>query len=298
MMYDCLIVGAGPAGLSASIFTLRAGLKTICIEALGVGGQTALSYEIANYPGFDTISGYDLTDKMRAQAENLGLEIKYGEVIKLEKKKTHFVAHLREEKITAQKVIIACGSKVRQLGVDGEDRLMGRGVSYCASCDGGFYRGATVAVVGGGNTAIENVRYLSKIANKIYLIHRSDRFRANKVELNEIKSLNKVEIITNANVVGLSGTDKLSMITIDRSGERQDLQVDGLFVAIGYVPNIDFVDFELEQDESGYIKVDERMQTSVDSCYAAGDIVSKHFKQVITACADGAIAGNSCIGVR
>lgn len=298
MKCDCLIVGAGPAGLSASIFTLRAGLKTICVEALGVGGQAALSYEIANYPGFESISGFDLTERMRHQAESLGLKIVYGAVIKLEREKNHFIARLKDETITAKKVILACGSKVRKLGLKNEEKLIGRGISFCASCDGGFYRDKTVAVVGGGNTAIEDVNYLSHIASKIYLIHRSETFKANKVDVDKIKKLKNVEIITSANVVELKCKDRLQSITIDRQGEKLELQVDGLFEAIGYVPDIQFVDFELGTDEAGYIKVNKNMQTSVKNCYAAGDIVSKNFRQVITACADGATAGNSCVGVK
>lgn len=298
MKCDCLVIGAGPAGLSASIFTLRAGLKTICVEKLAVGGQAGLSYEIANYPGFDKISGFDLTQLMYKQAEGLGLKLVYGEVVSLEKKKNNFVAKLKNNEITAKSVILACGSKARKLELENEDKLIGRGISFCASCDGGFYKSKTVAVIGGGNTAIEDVVYLSHVAKKIYLIHRSDKFKANAIDVEKIRKMPNVEIITFAQVIKLKGEKHLESIVIDGQGKIQELKIDGLFEAIGYIPDLDYIKFDIDTDPAGYIMVNEYMQTSVENCYAAGDIVSKHFRQVITACADGATAGNSCIGVK
>lgn len=298
MKCDVLIIGAGPAGLSAGVFASRAGLSTICVEKLGVGGQASLSYEIANYPGFEEISGFDLTDKMLKHALHEGMELIYGEVISLERKRKSFVAKLKNNEIKADKVIIACGSKVRKLGLKNEEKLTGRGVSYCASCDGNFFKGKTVAVVGGGNTAIENVSYLSPLVKKVYLIHRSTQFKANAVDVERISRLNNVEIITDANVSAIIGGDKLDKIQLDVSGEKRNVDIDGLFISIGYEPDTSFINFDLDRDEYGYIKVGDDMSTSVDNCYAAGDIVSKKFRQVITACADGATAGNACIGVR
>ena len=298
MKCDVLIIGAGPAGLSAGIFTSRAGLNTICVEKLGVGGQASLSYEIANYPAFQKISGFELTDKMLKHALASGMELVYGEVLSLKKEKNHFLAKLKNSEITAKKVIIACGSKVRKLGLKNEEKLTGRGVSYCASCDGNFFKNKVVAVVGGGNTAIENVTYLSPLVKKVYLIHRSEQFKANAVDVKKVGKMKNVEIVTRANVSEIIGKDKLDKIKVNIAGEIREIVLDGIFVSIGYVPDLSFCELDLECDSAGYIRVDENMNTSVKNCYAAGDIISKNFRQVITACADGAIAGNSCVGVR
>ena len=295
MKCDVLIIGAGPAGLTASIFTLRAGLKTICVEKLFVGGQSALTSEISNYPGFDKISGIELSERMLKQAQDLGLELVYGEVVKLTNAKSNFVAELKNDTIIAKKVIIACGCKARHLGLLNEDSLIGKGVSFCASCDGHFFKNKSVAVVGGGNTAIYDVKYLSRIASKVYLIHRNDCFKANKLDVAKIKRLKNVEIITNATVTALKGKEQLNSITINQQGLERELQVDALFEAIGYEPELNFIDFDIKLDNAGYIVTDEDRKTSVKNCYASGDIVSKRIKQIVTACADGAIAGYSCI---
>ncbi len=299
MMIEVAIIGGGPAGLSAGIFACRAGLKTVLFESLGIGGQAALTHEIANFPSHEKISGFDLTNDMREQAESLGLEIKYARVTHLKKIRKGFeLTTASDEKYTASKVIIASGCKARKLNLEKELELTGRGVSYCASCDGAFFKDKVVAVIGGGDTAVVDVEYLHRIAKKVYMINRSENFRANALALNRVKQYKNVEIITSANVTKLYGDEKLSAIAISQNGNERMLDIDGLFVAIGRVPELNFVDIKLNLDDNGYIIVDKDMCTNVKGLFACGDITSKHFRQVITACADGAIAGNSCIGVK
>lgn len=296
MNSDVFIIGAGPAGLTAGIFTCRAGLSTICIEKLAIGGQASLSNDIANYPGFDSISGFDLTEKMVNQAKSNGLKLEWGTVKSLTKTKTGFSIKTQDHTYTAKKVIIATGCKTKKLGLKDEERLTGRGVSYCASCDGGFFANKVVAVVGGGNTAIGDVEYLSRLAKKIYLINRSEKFRAGDYAVSKIKKYKNLEILTNAQVVELFGSEKLEAISIKDDEGRKKLAVDGLFIAIGSIPDLDFVKFDLQTDPSGYIIVDDNMRTNIKNLYACGDITNRDFRQIVVACAEGAIAGNSAIG--
>ena len=296
MKYDVVIIGGGPAGLSAGIFTCRAGLKTLCLEKLGVGGQASISPEISNYPGLGQISGFDLGQKIAEDATKTGLQIEYETVEKLSQTKTCFSIKTKHNNYLAKKVILASGAKVRHLGVENEQNFIGRGVSYCASCDGAFFKGKNVAVVGGGNTAIGDVVYLSRLAKTVYLVHRRDEFRANKVDVDKVTKLKNVKIITPATVEKLNGKNQLESLTINCNGQPKTIKVDGLFVAIGYEPDLSFVDINIKKDKNGYVLVDENKQTSVKYLYACGDITSKKFKQIITACADGAIAGNSCVG--
>lgn len=299
MKIEVAIIGGGPAGLSAGIFACRAGLNTVMFEALVVGGQAALTHEIANFPSIEKISGFDLCNQMLKQAQNYGLKVEYSRVVKLEKVKDNFVITLSNgEKYNAKKVIIATGCKARKLNLEKELEFTGRGISYCASCDGAFFKGKEVAIVGGGDTAVVDVEYLQRVASKIYLINRSEKFRAGEQAVKRIKKFLNVEVITNAVVKELHGDEKLSGITIEEKGSARELQVDGLFVAIGRVPDLSFIDFKIDLDNNGYIIVDKDMRTSVKNLFACGDITNKHFRQVITACADGAIAGNSCVGVK
>lgn len=296
MKIDVAIIGAGPAGLSAGIFTCRAGLKTICFERLAVGGQASLSYDIANYPGFENISGFELAEKFLNQATKLGLELEYANVTSISKTNAGFEIIASNKKYLAKKVVIACGCKARKLKLENEDRLTGKGVSYCASCDGNFFKGKNVVVVGGGDTAFENVEYLARLANKVTLLNRTKSFRGHPITLKQIQKLKNVEIITNAQVSKIEGKEVLEEIEIDINGKTSKLKTDGLFIAIGFEPDISFIKCNIKKDVNGYIIVDENQQTSLKNLYACGDIVSKKFKQVVTACADGARAGNSCIG--
>ena len=296
--FDVVIVGAGPAGLTAGIFCSRAGLKTLCLEKLAVGGQASLSYSIENFPSILSISGFDLANKILEQAKLNGMELREENVLSLTKKRGVFVIETKSNTYQSKKVILACGNKARKLGLDNEEQLIGRGISYCASCDGGFFKGKEVAVVGGGDTAVDDVEYLTRIASKIYLINRSERFKAGKRKIEEISKLKNVKILTNTKVTKLIGNDKLEAINVDVAGKNKKLKVEGLFIAIGHIPDLSFLKIDIKLDNAGYITVNEDMQSSEKNLFAAGDIVSKKFKQVITACSDGAIAGNSCIGEK
>ena len=296
MKFDVAVIGGGPAGLSACIFASRAGLKTICFEKLAVGGQAVLSHDIANYPAFNSITGFDLTQKMFEQAKGNGTEFVFGQVHKVKKLKSGFSIKTTKKSFQASKLIIACGTKARQLGLN-EEKFIGKGISYCASCDGGFFKNKNVAVVGGGDSAFVYVEYLSRIAKSVVLLNRTENFKAHSFRVENAKKLKNVKILTKAKVENLEGEDVLTGITINHNQVRKKLDVDGLFVAIGHIPNLDFLDFEIKLDKHGYIVVDKEMRTSEKNVFACGDIVSKHFKQVLTACADGAIAGNACIGV-
>ena len=296
MIYDVAIIGAGPAGLTAGIYTCNAGLCTICFEKLAVGGQASLTYEIVNYPAFEKISGFDLAEKMKNHALSSGMQLQYEKVEKVKKLKNGFSIKTKSNSYKAKKIIIASGNKVRKLGLDNEYKFVGRGVSYCASCDGAFYKNKIVAVVGGGNSAFEYVKYLSNIAKKVYVLNRTELFRAGEHKLNKMKQMKNVEILTNTAIQSINGDEVLKSIDIVINKKKQNLKIDCLFVAIGHAPDLDFLDFEIVLDKHGFIKVDNEQKTSVENVFACGDIVSKNFKQIVTACADGARAGNSCIG--
>ena len=292
MKFDVAVIGGGPAGLTACTFVARAGLKVICFEKLAIGGQAALSYDIANYPAFISISGFELTQKMFEQAKSHGTNFVFSCVEKIKKIKTGFSIKTKTGTYQANKLIIATGNESRKLGLN-EKQFIGKGISYCASCDGNFFKGKTVAVVGGGDSAFVYVEYLSKIAQKVYLLNRGEKFRAHSSRVEKAKKLKNVQLLKNVEVEKLIGEEVLTGVSLNNGKE---LKIDGLFIAIGHEPNLNFLDFEIELDQRGYIIVDKYMKTSESNVYACGDILSKHFKQVITACADGAIAGNSCIG--
>jgi len=296
MIYDVAIIGAGPAGLTAGIYACNAGLSVICFEKLVVGGQASFTYEIVNYTGFEKITGVDLADKMLKHAESAGVKIEYQKVEKIKKLKKDFSIKTGQGLFKAKKIIIASGNKVRKLGLPEENKFIGKGVSYCASCDGAFYKNKNVAVVGGGNSAFEYVKYLSRIAKKVYVVNRSEVFRCGEHKLNKMKLMKNVEILTNASVNKIVGNEVVEGVDVLINKKKYNTQVDGLFVAIGHEPDLDFLDFEIELDKHGFIKVDDEQKTTADNVFACGDIVSKKLRQIITACADGARAGNACIG--
>ena len=296
MIYEVAIIGAGPAGLTAGIYACNAGLSVICFEKLVVGGQASLTYEIVNYTGFEKITGFELANRMLKHAESAGVQIEYQKVERIKKLKNGFSVKTKQGLFKAKKVIIASGNKVRKLGLETESKFIGKGVSYCASCDGAFYKNKIVAVVGGGNSAFEYVKYLSRIAKCVYVFNRSEMFRMGEHKLNKMKQMKNVEILTNAEVKQINGNDCVECVDILVNKKKENLKVDGLFIAIGHEPDLDFVDFEIELDKHGFIKVDNEQKTSVENVFACGDIVSKKLKQIITACADGARAGNACIG--
>ena len=296
MIYDVAIVGAGPAGLTAGIYACNAGLSVICFEKLVVGGQASLTYEIVNYTGFEKITGVDLAEKMLKHAESAGVKIEYQKVDKIKKLKNDFRINTKLGSFKAKKIIIASGNKIRKLGLESEARYVGRGVSYCASCDGAFYKNKTVAVVGGGNSAYEYVKYLSRIVKNVYVLNRSGIFKMGEHKLNKMKQIKNVTILTNAEIKKINGADFVESADILVGNKKQNIKIDGLFVAIGHEPDLDFLDFGIKLDKHGFIKVNDEQKTSVENVFACGDIVSKKLKQIITACGDGARAGNACIG--
>lgn len=292
--YDIIIVGGGPAGMSAGIYAARAGRSVLIVESDVIGGQASESYEIENYPGFENIAGPDLMKKMFEQTKKLGVDFLYSMVTDILPGKEQISVICLKEMLTCKRVILAMGTQSRKLNLPNEKAFIGKGVSYCAYCDGNFFKDKTVAVVGGGNTAFEDVAYLSKIAKHIYLIHRNDAFKADDILYDEVQDLvkaKKVEVFTNTVITEIVGDDVINSITIKTNEDKsQDLKVDGVFVAIGRKP-FDQILKGIELDQYGFIKVNEEMETNIPNIYAVGDITSKKIKQIVTACADGAVAG-------
>lgn len=295
MQYDVIIVGGGPAGMSAALYAARGGLKTLVVEKMYVGGQAALTYEIENYPAIESISGSDLALKMQAQAEKAGAEFMFDEIVSAElNTNPKKVITSAGGEFTATAVIIATGAVPRGLGIEAEARFVGRGVSYCATCDGAFYKGKTVAVVGGGNTAIEDALYLTRFAAKVYLIHRRQGFRAATVLVDRLNS-SSVEQLLDSIVVDLQGEKKLQSVTVRNVVDQKlhTIDVDGIFVAIGQIPDNKLLGDVASLDNNGYVITNEHMETGVDGVFCCGDVRKKPLRQVVTACADGAIAAEA-----
>lgn len=295
-MYDLVIIGAGPAGLSAGIYASRGGLNALVSESQSVGGQAAAAYDIQNYPGIRSIGGFDLCYAMMEQCSSFGVQFVFDKISTINATDNIKTITLESgEKIECKNIIIATGCTARKLGVDGEERFIGKGISYCATCDGAFFKGKTVAVIGGGNTAVEDALYLEKLASKVYLVHRRDKLRADKILCDRVEN-STIETVWNNVVQSLSGEDKLAQITLKdvKTNTLTSVSVDGVFVAIGQIPNSQLFDF-VQKDENGYIKTDENMHTDVDGVYAIGDVRQKSLRQVVTACADGAIAADDII---
>lgn len=286
-MYDIIIIGSGPAGLSAAIYAKRAQLSAVVVEKDYFGtGQIAVSEQVDNYPGLPGISGYDLGEKFREHAIKLGAEFYEGEVNEILPSEGTFTIKLSDGKsINGKTIIYAAGASYRRLEAPGNEKL---GVSYCAVCDGMFYKDKTVAVVGGGDTALGEALYLSKIANKVYLIHRRDEFRANKSLQEKVKNSPNIEPVLNAVPTEISGKKRVKAIEILQSGEKKKLDVDGIFVAIGTVPNSALLDGICELDKSGYVIAGEDGITSAKGVFVAGDVRTKNLRQVVTAVSDGA----------
>ena len=294
-MYDLLILGAGPAGLTAGIYGARGGLKTVIVERKSFGGQASITPEIENFPGIANIDGFTLTFNMQEQAKALGVTFVYDEVesVVLEGAEKSVTTKNNGE-IKAKTLIIACGAESTKLGVDNEIDLIGKGVSYCATCDGRFFKNKPVAVVGGGNTAVEDALYLSNFASEVYLIHRRDSLRASKILQDKLFSSN-VKILWDSIVEKLEG-NPLEKIVVKSTATGECASIDAicLFVAIGQTPaSAQFLD--KLNTENGYILADENMQTNIAGVYVAGDIRKTPLRQIITACADGAIAAESAI---
>ena len=296
-MYDVIILGAGPAGLTAGIYAARGGLNAVIVESKAVGGQAALTAEIENYPGFESVSGFELVSLIQAQCERLGVAFVYDNPVNVSLDgNIKSVETAYSGVLEARAVIIATGAMPRTLGLPRESALMGGGVSYCATCDGAFFKGKAVAVVGGGNTAAEDALYLEKFASSVTLIHRRDALRADAILAKRIAE-STVKVAWDSVVTQLNGENKLSSVTLKnvKTGELSDLPVSGLFVAVGQTPATEGLK-GVELD-GGYIVTDEEMRTSLPGVFAAGDVRKKTLRQVVTATADGAIAAESAIKI-
>lgn len=297
MEYSCelLIIGAGPAGLAAAQYGARANLKTIVIEEMAAGGQALLIDQLENYPGIlEPVSGYDLAESMRVQAERFGAEFVSASVESVEKEGSRFVVKAGGDRFAAEAVIVATGAKHRHLGVPGEDTFAGRGVSYCATCDGPFFKGKRILVVGGGDAACDEAMYLAKLSSQVVMIHRRDRFRAQKSLAARVLENPNIKVQFNTVPVEIRGGKKVeSVVLADAvSGEKREEAFDAVFVFVGSDPNTASVP-QVAKDESGSIVTDDRMATSVPGIFAAGDVRVSPFRQVITACSDGAVAAHA-----
>lgn len=287
--FDVIIIGAGPAGLSAAVYSARYNLKTLVIGKL-IGGQAGEAYEICNFPTYEKITGFEFSQKMVKQVKSLGVNIKQENVFDI-KNKEGFEVITNKEKYHARKVIITTGTEKRKVNLENEKKLTGHGISYCATCDAGFYRDRIVCVLGGGNSALTSALLLSKFAKKVYIVYRQDKFRkADPAWVDEIKKDKKIEVIFNSEITKLVGGEKLSAVEINNSKE---IKTDGLFIEIGSDPNIELADKLKLKKEKGYIKVDKFQRTNVKGIFAAGDITNNPLKQVVTATAEGAIAADT-----
>lgn len=294
-IYDMIIIGGGPGGYTAALYGARAGLKVLVIEKLSAGGQMALSPMIDNYPGFDAgIDGFSLGEKMLTGAQRFGAESLLAEVTELLLNAPIKTVRTTEGDFEAPVVIIATGADPRNLGLPGEQALVGRGISHCAACDGMFYRGKTVVVVGGGNTAAADALQLSRICEKVIVVHRRDTLRATKVYHQPLLNAPNVEFRWNSTVSELIQNGRLTGVKVQNliSGEESEIPCDGLFVSIGRQPNSGLVQGQLELDEAGYIAADESTATSLPGVFAVGDVRTKTVRQIVTAAADGAIAAH------
>ena len=295
-MYDIIIIGAGPAGLTAAIYARRAAKTVLVLEASAYGGQIINTPDIENYPAEAHISGFDFAEKIYDQAKSLGAEIVFEKAVEIKDCGNTKTAVTPKGSYDAKAVIIAAGSENRKLGIEGEDALVGKGISYCATCDGAFYRNKKAAVVGGGNTALEDALYLSDIAETVYLIHRRDGFRGEEATLNALKAKENVKFILNSTVTKLNAEKRLKSIEVtNKNGEVSTVEVNGLFVAVGRIPETQNFAALVKTDEAGYIEAGENCRTNVPGIFAAGDNRTKEIRQLVTAAADGAVAASEAI---
>mgnify|MGYP002732264144 CR=1 FL=1 len=294
-IYDMIIVGGGPGGYTAALYATRAGLDVLLVERLSAGGQMNLTGLIENYPGFpEGVDGFQLSYNMQQQAERFGAKTRYAEVLELQLEGEVKSIRTNEGEYLAKSVVISTGANPRQLGVERENEMIGRGIGYCAHCDGGFYRGKTVAVVGGGNSAVAEALYLSRIAKKVILIHRRDSLRATHIYQKPLQEAGNIRFVWDSEVTELLGEEVLSGVKVRnlKSGEEQTLELQGLFVSIGRKPATDLVKDQLTLDEAGYIMAGENTKTNIPGVYAVGDVRTKELRQIVTAVADGAMAAH------
>lgn len=294
--YDCLIIGGGAAGLTAGLYACRAGLKTALLEGMFPGGQIATTHILENYPGFpDGVGGPDISALMEQQATRFGLEILYEQAEQADVASYTKIIRTSTAEHTARAVILCMGAEPRKLNIAREDELRGRGVSYCATCDGAFFKGKTVAVVGGGDTACEEAAYLARVCEKVYLIHRRDQLRASAVVAQRVTTDSRVETVWDSVVESIAGETEVTGITVKntKTGVSREIALSGLFIAIGVIPRSELVRGSVDLTDDGHIKTDRHMRTNVAGVYAAGDLRDTPLRQVVTAAADGAIAADS-----
>ena len=299
-VYDVIIIGGGPAGLTAGMYTARARLSTVLIEKLGIGGQASITDRIENYPGFvEGISGPELVHTMEEQARSFGMRIVFGEVTRVECSGESTIKKVfvndEPEPYQCLSLIIAAGHEQRKLGVPGEKEYTGKGVSYCATCDGAFFKDLAIAVVGGGDVALEEALFLTRFAKKIYVIHRRDRLRGTKILQERAFNNNKIEFVFDSVVDEIFGQMMVDGVKVRnlKTGERKDLEVNGVFVFVGWIPGLSFLGNTVKRSEDGYIIADKEMETSREGVFACGDCRKKNLRQIVTACGDGATAAFS-----
>ncbi|NMA59407.1 MAG: thioredoxin-disulfide reductase [Clostridiales bacterium] len=296
MKYDVIIIGGGPAGFTAGIYAARGGLRTILFTGSQPGGQAALTHKIENYSGVVDVEGFTLVSTMMEQAGNFGCEISFASVLDVKLAGEEKVVITDEGEYITSTVIVATGAKNRRMGLENEESLIGKGISFCATCDGSFFKDRPVAINGGGDSALTEALYLSNICSKVYLIHRRQGFRAAQILVDRVRANKKISLVLDSTVTALNGDPLNSLeVTNKVTGEKQNIAVDALFVAIGNIPNTDIFKGQLDLNEGGYIRTNEKMETNIEGVYAAGDVRITPMRQVITACADGAIAANSAI---
>lgn len=296
-IFDIAIVGGGASGMTAAIYAKRSGLDVIIFEKGVPGGVIASSFEVENYPGFSKIKGIDLATKMFGQVQALGVSFEFDEVSKVTVSGEIKVVKTASKTFFARTVLLAHGAMVRTLDIENEKRFIGKGVSFCATCDGNFFKDKIVALVGGGSTALEDAAYLSNIAKKVFLIHRREQFRGEEILVERIKKTPNVELVLNSVVTALIGSESLEKVEVThrQTNEKRQLEVAGLFVCIGRGPDTDIIDGDIEKDKNGYIIADGKMRTNVEGVYAAGDIRNTSLRQIVTACSDGAIAATNIL---
>ncbi len=295
-MYDVIIVGAGPAGLTAGLYTSRAGLKTLILERAVAGGKVFTTHLVENYPGFEQITGRELSQKLEKSCLSYGAELRIEPVESVVAKDNDFIVKTLLDEYTSKKVILATGSEYKTLGVPGEEEFRGRGVSYCAICDGNFFRGKDVAVVGGGNSALEEALYLADICNSVTIIHRREEFRAEKFIQDKVKAKDNIKYELNANVKQINGDKSVNSVDLlYKNGEAKTLEFSAVFIYVGLVANTnEFNNFKI-YDENGSVLVSKDMETTVEGLYSAGDVNQKRLRQITTAVSDGSIAAQSVI---
>ena len=295
MLYDVIVIGGGPGGYTAALYAARANLSVAILEKLSPGGQMGTTDVIDNYPGFPQgVNGFELAMQMKEGAERFGAQTQLAEVTQVELAGQVKTIHTSGGDYQARTVVLATGAHPRELGLPGERELRGRGVSYCATCDGMFYRGKTVAVVGGGNTAVSDVLYLSRLCEKVYLVHRRDTLRASKVYLDPLQKAENVEFVWDSEVKQLLRDQAVTGVRVrnKKTGEERDIPCGGVFVAVGYLPNTELYRGQVELDEAGYVLADETTQTNLPGVFAVGDLRKKPLRQVVTAASDGAVAAH------